>query len=139
MDYVKLNVNAGDYDTLQSEVLNINCEDMMNMSMNVAWQYFFTKFDTTIKHCIPLTNFRHKFKNVYTNKDVLRLSKKKTIFWNDCCRTLSSLDYERFAKVHNKFCSLTRRLKSNYEVQTSKQILNYFGNMLRNSKIETKG
>ena len=41
LDYIKFNLNAGDYNMLQSEVTNINCEDMMNMTMDAAWQYFF--------------------------------------------------------------------------------------------------
>jgi len=100
------------------------------MSMDAAWQYFFTKFDTTINHCIPLTNFQYNFKNVYTNKDVLRLSKKKRTLWNDYCRALSPLYYERFAKVRNELCSLTLRLMKKILFQTLKQILNYLGNIL---------
>ena len=49
-------LNAGDYDALWSEVTNINCEDMMNMTMDAAWQYFFTKFDVAIKRSVSLTS-----------------------------------------------------------------------------------
>ena len=93
---------------------------------------FFTKFDVAIKRSVPLTSSKPKFKNVYTNKDVIRLSKKKRSLWNEYCSTLSTLDYNRFAKVRNDLHSLTRRLKSDYEetlFQTSKQTRKYFGNM----------
>jgi len=40
--YVKfISLNAGDYYTLQSEGANINCKDMMNMTMDAVWQYTF--------------------------------------------------------------------------------------------------
>ena len=71
MDYIKFNLNTGDYNALRSEVTNINCEDMMNMTMDAAWQYFFPKFDVAIKRSVPLTSPKPKFKNIYTNKDAI--------------------------------------------------------------------
>ena len=79
-DYVKFNLSAGNYDTLRSEVANINCEEMMDMSMDAAWKYFSTKFDVAIKHSVPLTRCQPKFKNIYTNKDVMQLSKRRGHF-----------------------------------------------------------
>ena len=68
LDYIKFNLNAGDYNVLWSEVTNINCEDMMNITMDATWQYFLTKFDVAIKCSVPLTSSKPKFKNVFTIK-----------------------------------------------------------------------
>ena len=44
---------------------------MMNMTMDAVWLYFFSKFDVAIKRSVPLTSSKPKFKNVFTNKDVI--------------------------------------------------------------------
>jgi len=81
-EYTSFNLNAGDYNFLRSQVTSINWEGMVNMTMEEAWDYFFTQFDTAIKNSIPLTSSQHKFhQNIYSNREVLRLRKKKRILW----------------------------------------------------------
>jgi len=113
-EYTRFNLNAGDYNFLRSQVASINWEGMVNTTMEETWDYFFTQFDTAIKNSIPSTSSQLKFRNIYSNREVLRLRKKKRILWKQYLNTRCSLDHDRFARVRNELCSMTRNLKSNY-------------------------
>ena len=121
-DYVKYNLNAGDYDYLRSQVQCIDWERMLSMTMNEAWEYFSIEFGSAIGCSVPFSTVRPKYKNIYTNREVLRLSKKKTTLWRVYCNTHCSLDYDRFARVRNELQSLTRSLKHNYEENLANNI-----------------
>ena len=62
--------------TLRSKVASIDCEGMLNMTMDEAWEYSYTTFDAAIKSSVPLSSTRPKFRNIYTNREVLLLRKK---------------------------------------------------------------
>ena len=106
LDYTEFNLNAEDYDHLRSQVQCIDWEKMLNMTMDEAWEYFFIECNAAIKNSVPVLTVRPKYKNVYTNREVLRLRKKKTTLWREYCNTHCSLDYDRFARVRNELCSI---------------------------------
>ena len=102
LKYTRFNLNAGDYNSLRAQVAGIDCEGMLNMTMDKTWEYFYATFDAAIKSSVPLSSVRPKFRNVYTNREVLRLRKKKMMLWRNYCKTHCTLDYHRFARACKK-------------------------------------
>ena len=37
LEYTRFNLNAGDYNSLRAQVASIDCEGMLNMTMDEAW------------------------------------------------------------------------------------------------------
>ena len=87
LDYTMFNLNSGDYNNLRSQVQHIVWERMLNMTMDKTWDYFFMEFDTAINNSLPLSNIRLKYKNIYSNREVLRLRKRKKTLWRKYCAT----------------------------------------------------
>jgi len=140
LDCSRFNLNSGDYNNLRSQIQCIDWERMLDMTMDEAWEYFFMEFDTAIKNSVPLLTTKPKYKSIYTNREVLRLRKKKTTLWRVYCNTHCSLDYDRFARVRNELRSLTRTLKRNYEIDLANNIKDNPKAFWKyvNSKLKTK-
>ena len=90
--------------------------------MDKTWEYLYATFDAAIKSSVPISSVRPKFRNVYTNREVLRLRKKKMMLWRNYCNTHCTLDYNRFARACNELCSMIRNLKSDYEESLENKI-----------------
>jgi len=80
------------------------------------------EFDTAIKNSVLLSTIRPKYKNIYTNRKVLRL---RAILWRKYCITHCSLDYDRFSRVHKELWSITLSLKCNFEKGLVNSIIKY--------------
>ena len=133
-------LNSGNYDYMRSLLDGIDWYVMNDMTPEEAWQYFSSNFNTIIDRAVPKSSNKVKYKNVYINKEVIRLRKKKLECWSQYCITLDPIDYARFAQERNRLRSFTRKLRYNYETLLANGIKDYpkaFWHYI-NSKLKTR-
>ena len=127
-------LNSGDYDNMRFLLDEINWYAMNDMAPDEAWQYFFNNFNAIIDRTVPKSNSKVKYKNVYINKEAMKLRKRKLVFWRQYCTTLDPIDYARFTQTRNRLRSLTRKLRYDYESLLANGIMDitprHFGIML---------
>jgi len=103
---LKYNVYHADY-TKMRMLLSREC-DMENLSVNDTWDFFSRTFDEIVKACVPLARPRYS-KNIYMNKEALKLKNKKNHLWRKF--TISKLSSDLSA-CKNALRSLTRQLRN---------------------------
>ena len=106
-------LNSGNYDYMRSLVHEIDWYTMNDMTSEEAWEFFFENFNAIIDDTVPKSNNKViKYKNIYINKEAMKIRKKKLLFWRQYCTTLDPIDYVCFAKERNRL----RSLLANYDM-----------------------
>ena len=95
-------LNSGDYDNMRFLLDEINWYAMNDMTPDEAWQYFFNNFNTIIDRTVPKSNSKVKYKNVYINKEAMKLRKRKLPSKNGLARNMQVLQ-EYFLQVLQGF------------------------------------
>ena len=108
-------LNSDNYNYMRSLLHEIDWYTMNDMTSEEAWEFFFDNFNAIIENTVPKSNNKVKYKNVYINKEAMKIRKRKLAFWRQYCSTLDPIDYVRFAKERNRLRSFTRKLRYDYE------------------------
>jgi len=112
---LKYNVYCADYTKMRMLLSTINWEcDMENLSVNDTWDFFSRTFDEIVKACVPLARPRYS-KNIYMNKEALKLKNKKNHLWRKFTILKLPSDLSAFKQCRNALRLLTRQLRNNFE------------------------
>ena len=116
-DRVRLNFNKGDYGHL-NKMIRETVWDVAEPS-DIQQQYGI--FRDTLSHlvasCIPPTCPRSKRRNIYINRDAMRLKRKKRRLWTAYIRSKDGISYSRYTRCKNDLRRLTRNLRKEFEMK----------------------
>ena len=124
---LRYDTQAVDYDTMCTELEDIDWANIMNhMNTLDAWNFFTTVFQETIDKFVPLRKSGNKI-STYMKTEAFDLRKLKCKLWKRYCLSKADGDYTAFKDISNKLRSLTRNLRCKHEA-------NLVSNIAKNPK-----
>ena len=97
-------------------------ESILNGDLNDSYEIFSNIIDKAIKENIPLKSGIPKTKNIFMNREALKLKNIERKLWKKYCRTNNELDFLNLKNCRDKVRSTTRDLRVQYKVDLANNI-----------------
>ena len=111
----RLNLNKGNFKLLNQRLASVNWAASANMDTETMYTFIKETLTTQSCACIPQGKPRSTNRNLYINREALRLKKLKRTLWFKYMHSRDALDHARFTRARNKLRTLTRNLRSKFE------------------------
>ena len=115
------NYHRGDYDLLRELLQDVDWSCMLEMDVQHTYNFFVSSIRDAVAAAVPLTHPKTA-KNLYINKQALKLKREKSVLWHTYTQTRDELDYARYCRSRNKLRRLTRNLRKSFEHGISKDV-----------------
>jgi len=110
------NFHKGDYESIRSELEQVEWECMQNMNVQQSWDFFISQINESVDKHVPVSKPRAgKKKKKWVNQKTLGSIKKKHKTWQKYIHTLDSGDYRTYCAARNECTKETRKAKKLYE------------------------
>ena len=119
---VSYNYYKGNYTEISKFISKIDWNSFLNCDIKEAYTKFINVLETAAKEYIPLKTTITKTKNIFMDREAIKLRNTKNILWRKYCRTNRDIDLELFKKCRNKLRANTRKLREQYEVTLTSNI-----------------
>ena len=105
-----------DFDLLRREVTKVDWVPIQEMSAQCSYTYFENTISRLVDQHVPKTR-PGKRKNIYMNREALRLRKKKRSLWANYSKSRDADVLSEFVKIRNMLRKMTRKLRKDFEAQ----------------------
>ena len=119
---ITYNFYKGNYININGILADMDWESILNGDLNDSYEIFSNIIDKAIKENIPLKSGIPKTKNIFMNREALKLKNARRKLWKKYCRTNNELDFLNFKNCRDKVRSTTRDLRVQYEVDLTNNI-----------------
>ena len=114
-------LHRADFNLLRGEAGKVDWGQIRDMNPQCAYTFFEKSLLGLVDQHVPKTRLG-KSKNLYMNKEALKLRKKKRNLWATYSRTLDTNDLEKFNVCRNKLRKMTRKLRRDFEALLTSNI-----------------
>ena len=94
----------------------------MQGEIGVSYDNLCSILEQTVADNIPLKSRRNKKKNLYMNRNAMKLKDRKNQLWKNFCQTKSHRDSQNFKRCRDELRFLTRQLRTNFGNQLMQNI-----------------
>ena len=114
-------LHRANFDLLRGEAAKIDWAKIQGMSVASAYKFFENTISRLVDQHVPKTR-TGKTKNLYMNREALRLRKKKRLLWATYTRCPNLEDLAKYKLCRNKLRKLTRNLRRDFEAQIASDV-----------------
>ena len=107
-DYFK-----GDYEKIANILDDNDWPTILQGEISVSYDNLCSVLEQTVTDNIPLKSRRNKKKNLYMNRNAIKLKDRKNQLWKTYCRTKSHQDSQKFKRCRDELRCQTRQLMKN--------------------------
>ena len=118
----QLNIFKTDYDSIREQLRNHNWEAELNSTFEEDYQLFFETLRKIEVDYTPLKTTPRKKKNIYITKEVEKIRASKRRLWRKFCTTRATYDHRNYKIQKNKLRALSRKLRSDFERDLSRNV-----------------
>ena len=115
----KRNFYKTDYDAVIEALEKYDWGKLLNSSFQNDYSRFFGILDDIMENYTPFKTPKKKRKNLYMTKESMKLRDKKIHLWNKFLSTRSNYDRNNYIRCKNRFRSLSRKLRREFELNIS--------------------
>ena len=116
-DYFK-----GDYEKIANTLDDNDWLIILQGEISVSYDNLCSVLEQTVTDNIPLKSRRNKKKNLYMNRNAIKMKDRKNELWKRYCRTKSHQDSQKFKRCRDEPRCLTRQLRITFENKLMKYI-----------------
>ena len=113
-------LHKADFDLLRSEASKISWESTEGMDIQGAYSFIEKHISDLVEKHVPQAK-PGKVRNLYMNKDALKLRKRKRRLWAIYAKTQDPDDHANFAACRNALRKRTRKLRCDFEARIASQ------------------
>ena len=103
------------YEMLKEEMLRYDWDEILTSNFQEAYDYFFEILQTALEKHSPMQTPPHKRKNIYMNKEAIRLKNAKRRLWKRYLSTKTKYDKDQYKLYKNRHRAMTRDLRHGFE------------------------
>ena len=89
-------LHKADYGLLRREAKKVNWDSILNLNFQEAYSFIVNKISGLVDQHVPMVN-PAKTKNLYMNREALRLRKKKQRLWTTFTKSGAPEDFSKFS------------------------------------------
>ena len=112
----RLNFNKGDYTKLNNLIKDTNWAVFDAPDIQQQYEAFASTLTDLVDICVPRAYPKGRRRNIYINREALRLKKKKGKLWSAYISSRDDLSYARYVRCRNDLRRLTRKLRRDFEL-----------------------
>ena len=116
-DYFK-----GNYENIVNTLDDIDWNTCLQGEIGVSYDNLCSILEQNVADNIPLKSRRNKKKNLYMNRNAMKLKDRKNQLWKNFCQTKSHRDSQNFKRCRDELRCLIRQLRTNFENQLMQNI-----------------
>ena len=113
----RLNYHKGNYALLNERIRETVWDTPESSDPHHRYEVFKKKLAILSASCIPKSCPVSKRRNIYMNREAMRLKKKKHKLWVSYIKSLDAIDLARYKRCNNDLRRLTRNLRKELEVK----------------------
>ena len=121
-DINKRNFYKTDFDAVIEALGKYDWEILLNSNFQNDYIRFFIILDEIMEKYTPYKTPRRKIKNLYMTRESRKLRNKKIRLWKKFLFTRASYDRNNYVRCKNKFRSLSRKLRRDFEMNISTEM-----------------
>ena len=110
-----------DYEVLRQQASEICWDQVQALELCQAYSFFLSNVHQLVDKYVPKSK-PGRTKNLYMNREALRLRKRKRTHWAQYLRSKSPLDHAKYARMRNKLRKETRRLRKDFEIRLAEEL-----------------
>ena len=114
---IKWNFNKADFVEMNRRIEMIDWKGLTTLDVSTGYKMFIDTLFSLLSDCIPKTKNPHARRNIYMNRQALRMKRQKRLLWAVYRASLDPVDLARFQLCRNRLRGLTRRLRKEFESQ----------------------
>ena len=111
----KPDVFKTNYEVLKEEMLRYDWDEILTSNFQEAYDSFFEILQTALEKHSPMQTPPHKRKNIYMNKEAIRLKNAKRRLWKRYLSTKTKYDNDQYKLYKNRLRAMTRDLRHGFE------------------------
>ena len=116
-DYFK-----GDYEKIANILDDNDWPTILQGEISASYDNLCSVLEQTVTDNIPLKSRRNKKKNLYMNRNAIKMKDRKNQLWKTYGRTKSHQDSQKFKRCRDELRCLTRQLRITFENKLMKNI-----------------
>ena len=120
---VVYNFYKGNYTKISKIISDTNWNSLLNCDIKEAYTIFSKVLEIATKEHIPLKSNTARSKNIFMDREALKLRDTKKKLWRKYCRTKREVDLI-FKKCRNMLRTTTRYLREQFEINLTNNIKN---------------
>ena len=112
---VRLNYNKGNFHHLNEMIRDTKWDFAESANMEQHYVSFRDTLSQITTSCIPPACPKNRRRNIYINREAMRLKKRKRKLWTVYVHSQDDISYARFVRCKNDLRRLTRTLRRDFE------------------------
>ena len=117
-----LNLHKADFNQLNMLIRSADWEEHVPKLVQERYDYWKSTVDKLTNRCVPPARPKAAKRNIYINREALKMQKKKRSLWLKYMHSKDIIDHARFVRCRNDLRRLTRDLRSNFEKRLIKDV-----------------